>query len=104
MSNINTIPSTRLVFTDSAGEDAESLAAGTGTGTQAIILTPTQDGVEQISSVLASRTGICSLHIVSHGSPFFLHLYSVMLRKMLTNMQVNGDYIRLPSHLMPASL
>jgi len=74
MSNINTIPSTRLVFTDSAGEDAESLAAGTVPGAQAIILTPTQDGVEQISSVLASRSGIYSLHIASYRTPVGLHL------------------------------
>jgi hypothetical protein len=78
MLNINTIPS--LVFIDSAFEDAESLAAGTVPGAQAIILDPTQDGVEQISSVLASRTGIWSLHIVSHGSPVSLHFYSAMLR------------------------
>jgi Ca2+-binding RTX toxin-like protein len=77
MSNINTI--TSLVFIDSAVEDAESLAAGTQPGTQAIILAPTQDGVEQISEVLAERTGISSLHIVSHGSPGSLQLGSARL-------------------------
>ncbi|MBW4495288.1 MAG: DUF4347 domain-containing protein [Oscillatoria princeps RMCB-10] len=77
MSNINTI--TSLVFIDSAVEDAESLAAGTQPGTQAIILDPTQDGVEQISSALAGRTGISSLHIVSHGNPGSLQLGSARL-------------------------
>ncbi|MCU0515382.1 MAG: DUF4347 domain-containing protein [Oscillatoria sp. Prado101] len=72
MSNINTIAS--LVFIDAAVEDAESLAAGTVPGAQAIILAPTQDGVEQISSALAERTGIYSLHIVCHGSPGSLQL------------------------------
>jgi Ca2+-binding RTX toxin-like protein len=77
MSNINTI--TSLVFIDSAVENAESLAAGTVQGAQAIILAPTQDGVEQISEVLAERTGISSLHIVSHGTPGSLQLGSARL-------------------------
>ena len=104
MSNINTIPSTRLVFTDSAVEDAASPAAGTVPDAQAIALAPTQEGVEGIRSGLARHTGIYSLHIVSHASPGFLRQSAMRAPVLSKNMQVICNSRPQPSHLMPASL
>ena len=104
MSNINTIPSTRIVFSDSAGEDAESLAAGMEAGAQAIALAPTQEGVEGISSALARPTGIYSLHIVSHVSPSFYRKSAMLAQPRYNNMQLICNSVWLASHLMPASL
>ncbi len=58
-----------IVFVDSTVEDYQSLMAGVIAGTEVVILDSEQDGVEQISKVLAGCRGVSSLHIVSHGRP-----------------------------------
>ncbi|MEH1804675.1 DUF4347 domain-containing protein [Nostoc sp.] len=61
------IPTTRLVFIDPKVENYPSLAAGVLPNTSVVILDADQDGIEQISQVLATHQEINSLHIVSHG-------------------------------------
>jgi hypothetical protein len=43
-------------------------------GVEAIVIDSHRDGVEQISEVLANRTNIDSIHLVSHGEPGSLQL------------------------------
>jgi hypothetical protein len=43
-------------------------------GVEAIVIDSHRDGVEQISEVLANRTNIDSIHLVSHGGPGSLQL------------------------------
>ncbi|MBD2344302.1 DUF4347 domain-containing protein [Anabaena subtropica] len=57
-----------IVFMDTAVENYQSLITGVVAGIEVIILNCKQDGVEQISQVLAQRQGISSIHIVSHGN------------------------------------
>ncbi|RCJ41136.1 hypothetical protein A6769_38805 [Nostoc punctiforme NIES-2108] len=61
------IPSTRLVFIDPKVENYPSLVTGVLPNTSVVILDADQDGIEQISQVLATHQEINSLHIVSHG-------------------------------------
>ncbi|MBW4682263.1 MAG: DUF4347 domain-containing protein [Microcoleus vaginatus WJT46-NPBG5] len=63
-----------LLFIDSTVDDKESLIAGVVAGIPIIILDSNQDGISQITEVLAQYTGISHLHIVCHGSPGSLQL------------------------------
>ncbi|MBD2541657.1 esterase-like activity of phytase family protein, partial [Coleofasciculus sp. FACHB-SPT36] len=69
----------KIVFIDSTVENYQSLAAGVEPGTEVFILNPMQDGVAQIAQVLAGRTDIASVHIVSHGTQGSLQLGSTQL-------------------------
>src|SRR4028119_2233648 len=66
-------PST-IVFIDAAVPDYQTLLARVKLGVEAIVIDPYRDGVEQISEVLANRTNIDSIHLVSHGGPGSLQL------------------------------
>ncbi|MDO3651448.1 DUF4347 domain-containing protein, partial [Nocardia mangyaensis] len=46
---------------------------------EVVLLDPTRDGVEQIAEVLAGRSGIDAIHIVSHGSQAELQLGTARL-------------------------
>ena len=63
-----------IVFIDATVADKESLVAGVKPGTEVIILDSTRDGVAQITEVLANRSDIASVHIVSHGAEGSLQL------------------------------
>src|SRR4028119_796461 len=72
-SEIPNNPST-IVFIDAAVADYQNLLDGVKSGVEAIIIDAHRDGVEQISEVLANRTNIDSIHLVSHGEPGSLQL------------------------------
>src|SRR5512136_1641478 len=69
----------RLVFIDSAVEEKETLIAGVADDFEVIVLDPAQDGIEQISDVLAKYAEIAAVHIVCHGSPGLLQLGTTRL-------------------------
>lgn len=69
----------RLVFIDSAVEEKESLIAGVAGNFEMIVLDAAQDGIEQISDVLARYAEIAAVHIVCHGGPGLLQLGSTRL-------------------------
>ena len=66
-------PST-IVFIDAAVADYQTLLDQVKLGVEAIVIDSHRDGVEQISEVLANRTKIDSIHLVSHGEPGSLQL------------------------------
>jgi len=68
-----------LLFIDSHVDNYPSLVQGACPEAEVIVLDPTQDGVRQISQVLAERREIESLQILSHGSPASLQLGSTYL-------------------------
>ncbi|WP_392533892.1 DUF4347 domain-containing protein [Nostoc sp. C117] len=69
-----------LVFIDSSSvEDYQTLIAGVDLNAEIILLDGTQDGVHQISQVLAQHQGVSAVHIVSHGSSGSLQLGSSVL-------------------------
>jgi uncharacterized delta-60 repeat protein len=63
-----------IAFIDSGLDDYQSLVAGVAPGIEVIVLESTQDGVEQISRVLAERHRISRVHIVSHGAPGAIYI------------------------------
>src|SRR4028119_2054561 len=71
-------PST-IVFIDAAVADYETLLDRVKLGVEAIVIDSYRDGVEQISEVLANRTNIDSIHLVSHGGPGSLQLGKTQL-------------------------
>ncbi|NER81349.1 MAG: DUF4347 domain-containing protein, partial [Leptolyngbya sp. SIO1D8] len=63
-----------VVFID-AGVDAPlQLATGIGLKAKVLNLSPTEDGVEQITSTLATYPEIAEIHLIAHGSPGCLQL------------------------------
>lgn len=64
-----------LVFIDTAVEDYQSLINGVIPNTEVFVIQPTQNGVEQITKILASADqNFNSIHIVCHGAPGSLQL------------------------------
>ncbi|MBD1927824.1 DUF4347 domain-containing protein [Trichocoleus sp. FACHB-90] len=68
-----------IVFIDTTVKDYQSLIAGVKAGTEVVILDSARDGVAQITQVLAGRSNIASIHIVSHGSEGSLQLGSTQI-------------------------
>ncbi|MBD2072959.1 DUF4347 domain-containing protein [Phormidium sp. FACHB-592] len=56
-----------LLFVDGGVADYQTLVAGASSGTEVHLLDSSQDAVTQITNTLLGRSGISSLHIVSHG-------------------------------------
>ncbi|MEH2287330.1 DUF4347 domain-containing protein [Nostoc sp.] len=79
------IPATRLVFIDPQVENYQSLIAGVLPNTSVIVLDPDQNGIEQISQVLATHREINTLHIVSHGAPGQVYLGNSQLSYQTLN-------------------
>jgi len=56
-----------LAIVDSKVENYQEFIRGVQSGTEVILLDRTRDGIKQITEILAQRSSITSLHIVSHG-------------------------------------
>ena len=63
-----------IAFIDKKVEDYQSLIAGVKPGTEVVVLDGHRDAIAQITEILALRTNIDSIHIVSHGAPGSLQL------------------------------
>ncbi len=56
-----------IAFIDASVSDYQTLVAGVAPGTEVHVLNSSEDAVTQITNTLMGRSGISSLHIVSHG-------------------------------------
>ncbi|WP_293348402.1 MULTISPECIES: DUF4347 domain-containing protein [unclassified Microcoleus] len=75
MSNLNVPVSVKsIAFIDTRVPDYQSLVAGVTPGTEVVVLDGQKDAIPQITQILALRTNIDSIHIVSHGAPGSLQL------------------------------
>ncbi|MTJ33508.1 DUF4347 domain-containing protein, partial [Dolichospermum sp. UHCC 0260] len=74
---------TTIVFIDASLSDYQTLQAGIIEGVKSVIISPNQDGIEQISQILQQHPHITTIHILSHGSPGCLYLGNSQLN--LTN-------------------
>ena len=63
-----------IVFIDSRVSNPGVIAAALPEGAEIILLDGSRDGMAQIASALAGRTGIDAIHIVSHGEAGELNL------------------------------
>ncbi|OBQ32393.1 MAG: hypothetical protein AN487_22450, partial [Anabaena sp. CRKS33] len=74
---------TTIVFIDASLSDYQTLQAGIIEGVKSVIISPEQDGIEQISQILQQYPHITTIHILSHGAPGCLYLGNSQLN--LTN-------------------
>jgi len=72
-----------VVFLDAGVTDYQSLQAGVIPGVATVILSPNEDGIEQITAFLQQNPQITTIHLVSHGAPGCLYLGNCQLN--LTN-------------------
>ncbi|MBD2624718.1 DUF4347 domain-containing protein [Microcystis flos-aquae FACHB-1344] len=72
-----------VVFLDAGVSDYQSLQAGVIPEVATVILSPKEDGVEQITAFLQQNPQITTIHLVSHGAPGCLYLGNCQLN--LTN-------------------
>jgi hypothetical protein len=83
---------TIVVFIDASVSDYQTLQTGVIAGVETVILSPNQNGIEEITEFLQQNTQITTIHIVSHGSPGCLYL---------GNSQLNLDNISQYADLLP---
>jgi len=83
---------TTIVVIDSSLSDYQTLQTGVVEGVETVILSPNQDGIEQISQVLQQHPHITTIHIVSHGSPGCLYLGNSQLN--LENISKYADLLQ----------
>ncbi len=62
---IDTAARVEIIFVDSAVQDIQTFLHGRNA--EVVVLQAGRDGVDQIAQVLAGRTGISAIHIISHG-------------------------------------
>ncbi len=72
-------PSRSLVLIDPTVQDHHLLIAGLNPDIEVFVLDAAEDGVEQISRLLADRQNLESIHLISHGQPGTLLLGSTQL-------------------------
>ncbi|MEG4809191.1 DUF4347 domain-containing protein [Microcoleus sp. F8-D3] len=85
MPNVSSSVVSAIAFLDSALPDRQTLRNGIAMRTEVIILDAARDGVAQITTALASRSNIKSIHIISHGRAASLQLGAIDLN--LTNLK-----------------
>ena len=83
---------TIVVFIDAAVSDYQTLQTGVIAGVETVILSPNQNGIEEITDFLQQHPQVTTIHIVSHGSPGCLYL---------GNSQLNLDNISKYANLLP---
>lgn len=60
--------SSTLVFVDPSVDNFSQLTQGMDSSAEIIILNSQQDGIDQISQALASRSNVQSVHVIAHGT------------------------------------
>ncbi|MGB3405678.1 MAG: DUF4347 domain-containing protein, partial [Microcoleaceae cyanobacterium] len=77
--NSNLMNTHELVILDAGIDNIQQLIDGIKAGINWIVLNRNQDGIEQITRILANYPGIETLHLVSHGAPGCLFLGNTQL-------------------------
>jgi hypothetical protein len=68
-----------IVFIDANVENFRQLAAGLAFDANVLILSPDEDGIEQITTAIASYPQVTDIHLVAHGLPGALNLGNAQL-------------------------
>ena len=64
----------KLIFIDSAVENIEVLCQGLAASDELILIQPDKPGLDQMHAILSTRSGVSSVHIISHGQAGRLQL------------------------------
>ena len=81
-----------VVFIDASVSDYQTLQTGVIAGVETVILSPNQNGIEEITDFLQQHPQITIIHIVSHGSPGCLYLGNSQLN--LDNISKYADLLQ----------
>ncbi|MFK8115382.1 MAG: DUF4347 domain-containing protein, partial [Rubripirellula sp.] len=73
------VQSTKIVFVDSGVEDISQLVDGLSPDHELVLLQPNEDGLHQITAILAQRSNVQSIHIVAHGQAGQIQLGNQMV-------------------------
>ncbi|MCW6053128.1 DUF4347 domain-containing protein [Lyngbya sp. CCAP 1446/10] len=93
MPNFNCqVSGSAIAFIDRQVTDYQSLMAGVTPGTEVVVLHGKRDAIDQITQILAHRTNIESIHIISHGTPGSLQLGSSSLS--LDNLEAYSEKLQ----------
>lgn len=68
-----------IYFVDASLADVDSLLAGLPQNAEVVMLNPDQDGLAQMVSALAGRSGVDAVHVLTHGAPGAINLGSSVL-------------------------
>ncbi|MBD2280751.1 PA14 domain-containing protein [Aphanizomenon flos-aquae] len=88
----NNVTSKNILFIDSQVQNYQALVENVGADTQVFILNNHEDGIEQISNVLANYSDIDSVQIISHGGAGMVQLGNTVLNN--ENLQAYSDYLQ----------
>src|SRR5690348_16510479 len=72
-------PGPEIVFIEGDVDDLPLLEPSMGAGREVYVLDPAEDGLAQMASILAGRSGISALHVVTHGAQGSIELGSLTL-------------------------
>jgi CSLREA domain-containing protein len=86
----------QIAFIDAGVSDPASLISQFKPGTEIHQLNPAQDGIDQITQILAGRTGFSAIHIISHGSDGALQLGGAAV----TDLSAYDDSLKLWSNAL----
>lgn len=73
-SETSVVQRTEIVFIESNISDYQTLLSGVIPGMEVHVLDATTDGLAQMAQILAGRTGIDAIHVISHGAQGSLQL------------------------------
>ena len=105
-----------IVFVDAGVSDYQTLVNGVEPGTEVVVLDGNSNGINQITEVLANRSDIDSVQIVSHGDEGSLQLgnsyldsgniasYEGQLQKWGKALAENGDILLYGCHVADGEL
>ena len=68
-----------IFFIDGRVTDSASLIAELPEGSECYLLDRDRDGINQMATILAGRSGVASIHVISHGSAGLLLLGNATL-------------------------
>jgi hypothetical protein len=93
MPNLNNqVSGSAIAFIDTQVENYQGLMAGVTPGTEVVVLDGNKDAIDQITDILALRSNIDSIHIISHGAPGSLQLGDV--RFSLDNLEAYSEQLQ----------
>jgi large repetitive protein len=73
------LPGPEIVFVEGNVPELSLLQESMGAGRELYVLDPSQDGLAQMAAILAGRSGISALHLVTHGSAGTIELGTTTL-------------------------
>ena len=89
-----------IVFIDSDLKDSEILLDGLSSANEIVLLDPTLDAIDQITSVLSQRSNLAQVHVVTHGQSGAVLLGNQQINEQ--TLSARGEQVRSWSNSLTA--